>query len=361
VLDLVSCLRGNAPPDPVPVRTITQSEYRQELEQEAASEVVWSMDTVYAQPMSWLNLVPPGGITEQSFIEEQVQSYAAYYSHAESDITIITPDDPSTPLDPEVATTTLAHEMVHALQDRDVDLSARFEAIDYYDESLALWAMTEGEAMLFGTLVNAAFWGLDLASVHLERRFAALVQWTDQDVIADSAPWLSTFSTFPYSYGGRYAATVYAQGGAAAVRALPGSPPLGTLPVVLDSEITVDATPWAEIPPGPTGYELYSEDSLGSWILQVVLERSGSTAARELAAAWRADRLWIHTGNYSTAALWQIRFADGADLARAEAALRDSAALAPVSAVRSRTSEVLLFMGTAAVGVDTWADVVAPP
>src|SRR5204862_1879005 len=91
------------------------------------------------------------------------------YSDTRKDILII---DHGADFDDESASPVLVHEMVHALQDREVDLTqfkTTFAKTD--DSSLASRSIIEGEARMHETRYRASVLGLDPADVDWTRRF----------------------------------------------------------------------------------------------------------------------------------------------------------------------------------------------
>ena len=356
VMGLVSCLRGNDSADLPPVRTISPDEYRGELEAEAASED--PPDTRFELALTWLDLVEPDGLSTEQQIDTTVDNVVAYYSPERQDITLVLGDGSVAAQDQERATSTLAHETVHALQDGDVDLDAQQELFaSSYDSWLGLRSVVEGEAEVYQTIIDAALWGLRLQDVSLSARFEQLCRWTAESVIAAPNPFLETLYSFPYSFGGRYVNAELETNGNAAVRALPTAPPGGTLPIILLNQEPVDAEPWPDVPLEPDGYEPVVWDSLGAWLLYVYLSRDALTPADAAVVAnnWVADRFWVYGEVYVLSLLWRLRVTDPATAEQLAAAIPPHTTSVPWS-VRVSGNEVMLGMTNGGFDLDAWLD-----
>jgi hypothetical protein len=309
--------------------------------------------------------VVPGALDAESLIDEQVDRVLAYYSSETEDITLIVPDDPSAAVDAEFSTTVLAHETFHALQDRDFDLDAQWESsAGLYDETLALRAALEGEAKLYEAMIEAAFWGLDVTDLHLDRRFQVLLEGVDDAVLADPSPLVEGYHLFPYTYGPRFAQMQYAEGGSAAVRGLAANPPAGTLPIAFPPAPDVTPTPWPEAPPGPQGEAAVIEESIGAWMLFVFAHRHDSLIARDIGQSWLADRLWIYESEppAEPAALWRIRLAgDVAPFSFTDTIAALGAGQPERWVVHRDGGDVWIFVGGGGTDLQAWADTVTAP
>ena len=132
-----------------PIRTISEDQYRAELEERAASSprpaVPW-----WDAALPLLHLLPSTGDTQSTSIDNQVQNTAAYYSSATREVTVIR--HRSQALDENtllVNMDILAHELVHALQDRELDLNPSPTSTD---GDFARSALIEGDASLYDYL-----------------------------------------------------------------------------------------------------------------------------------------------------------------------------------------------------------------
>ena len=142
----VAAWRGLEPWD-VPASLMTPEEFKVWLAAEFEEE--YPADEVAADQLEWelLGLIRP----EQSLYELQLALYgeqvAGFYDSEAEEIVLIGGHDAAAPM----LVVTLAHEYVHALQDRAFDLDAIEDSVeDNQDALLALRALVEGDATLAG-------------------------------------------------------------------------------------------------------------------------------------------------------------------------------------------------------------------
>src|SRR5690606_20776067 len=115
--------RGAYPP---PVRIITREQLAQEYREQLAADAERPESEAEAalrqmqRGLALLGLLPAEQSFEEAFVDQAVDSIAAYYSSFSKRITIIA----DSAEDEGEATFTLSHEYVHALQDQREDLSA---------------------------------------------------------------------------------------------------------------------------------------------------------------------------------------------------------------------------------------------
>ena len=121
---------------------------------------------------------------------------------------------------------TLAHEYVHALQDQHFDLANTLEKVKEDSErSMALRSLTEGDATLAMTLYARQRMTPD----QLSRAVAAQPAAGASDEKLRTAPLVLQISLlFPYQNGAIFAASLFAQGGWAAVDRAYAKPPTTT-------------------------------------------------------------------------------------------------------------------------------------
>jgi len=131
----VEQIRGLEFERPVPVEVISREEYREnrsggggDATYQAWNDQVWE----------GLFIVPEGTGSSDSFDDTLGQSVLGYYSPGEESIVLVS-DSPT----PQVSNATLAHELVHALQDQQFDLGG---SPDTQDRQLARSSVIEGEA-----------------------------------------------------------------------------------------------------------------------------------------------------------------------------------------------------------------------
>ena len=290
--------------DRVPMRVITKEERRAELEQaQARREQQRDPNQVdhFGQALELLLLLDPE--REQSAdIDSSVARVAAYYSEADKAVTVI---DPGQVDDLEHATRLLAHELVHAAQDRDFDFSAH--RVFHRDESYALGSVIEGEATLYAELLMLEPRGLGFDDIDW-------LQWQSgwlggvQDAAYDGASPEHHLSGLVYPLGLKLMFERYRDGGAVAVRRVWDSPPKQSVLFLDDLQAP---PPWpCGAPQAPDGYEARGQTRMGAVDLFGLATRLVDSVemAWDLAKTWRGDRLYLYGNDMQqTIAVWQVR------------------------------------------------------
>ena len=250
---------------------------------------------------------------------------------------------------------TLAHELLHALQDHRFDLTAMLdEALGDLDRELAARSIVEGDAELHARLwaEGARGWRPGGARLLL---VGALPQAGDvpEAIIRE-------FS-FPYEWGSIWAEATIARGGLDAVNAALDDPPPTTAHIIHPDDIAPGWTPEAVALPSLAdalgeGWRLESEGPLGEFQLlnYLVPDRDGpprrnddrSVVAADAAAGWRGDHHAVYVNGGESVMVARLRFAD-AEEAREFDRTHRAAVLEEAEAVR----EGALTLATRADGM----------
>ncbi len=324
VFATVSCLRGMPDAPPPEVRTITQGEYEAELSAPAAEDEGVTPEAEAAaladnrsveRTLELLGLAQAGDLTPASYIELFATTVPGYYSSADQRVTVIEQSEARRD-DPGGDTVLLAHEFVHALQDRDVGLLALYEGVTTFDQSLAIQSVVEGEASMIESFFAAAMWGLE-GDLDFRSHFTSWVEEREED-FGDQSPLLVSRRYFPYSYGARYVYNVFSQGGMPLVRDLYRGMPESVLPMMLSVgsvvDLEVDALGALRAPAITGELEARVDDTLGPWVFSKFLRRALSAYAEsQLSSRWRGDRFFVY-GDVaeSVTGIWLIRFDEAA-------------------------------------------------
>jgi hypothetical protein len=275
-------------------------------------------------------------------VDATIEDLLAYYLVPTKEVVIIDRGDPVDDLD---ANGVLAHEFVHALQDRRNDLGTFGTEIELdSDGYLARSSLIEGEASVFQYVLLFAYQGRDVRGVNFDAFFDDLVGFGIDLTLEAGSPALTADSIFPYTFGTRYAGEHWVAGGGvarggaargrAALDALYAAPPRSSWEV-LGGDASVAVTAFAQAPAPLAGYVAVSDDVAGAWVsiaMLAGLEGASDVASElpELAGRWRGDHLWIYDSlDAGVATLWAIEWAS-ADAAARFAEL--GASLAPVGA-----------------------------
>jgi hypothetical protein len=310
IFSTMACIRGNPGATRPSSRTLTATEYGDELAANTTNADT-PLSLAYERCAVLLNLARPGDLSVQSQIHVQTSTVPAYYSNKTKQVTFVVPDGSVPAYHYEYAYISLSHEYVHALQDQEHDLTQfKKDHWETTDSALAVTSVIEGEAEAHQNAFLAATWGLDPTNLDSNAHYAAMKAW-DKQSLAGISPLLAIWRDFPYSAGGPYVQQVLTSGGMPAVRQLFIDPPAAS------AQITSGIEPIpvvAEAPAPPAGYELMSTDTLGSELLYDYLVTVPTVAmihANLLAADWRGDRFYFYRSlsSDSVAVVARLRFA----------------------------------------------------
>ena len=310
-----------------PMRTIDETQYRTELQTEAQQS---AQDPNSQQPwwdsaLALLHFMPSAGDSTQTSIDNQVQQVAAYYDPSTKKVTVIDhkqAQSSSVQMDNMI---TLAHELVHALQDRELDLNIDPKSTD---DLFASKALIEGDATLYEYLFAVEleprvkqFYSDPLAYAQKERDMfmADGPKYDDPNQGLNFAtlgpPYLAAMYLV-YPLGGMWLAEHYVHGGNSAVRHAYGKAPKRSLEYLLPFGTEVPpatGTDCAPIVPANQGFVAHGKDILGA--VQVYAYMMGwgvlSDAAVAAASLWRDDVIFVayNASTKKTAVAWRIELA----------------------------------------------------
>jgi hypothetical protein len=269
--------------------------------------------------------------TPGDVVTATVADLLAYYLVATQEVVIIDRGDPMDDLD---ANSVLAHEFVHALQDRRHDLGSFGSDVQLdSDGYLARSSLIEGEAMLYQYLLIFAYTGSDVRTVNFRGFFQNLTSVGMDLTLQAGSPALTADGIFPYTFGTRYVGQHWVVGGGAALDALYATPPRSSWDV-LGGDVSTVMAAFEQAPVPLEGYTAVSDDVAGAWVSVAMLAGldGGSDVAGELpelASHWRGDRVWIFDSPDGVATLWAIEWSS---TGAAERFAELAAPLAPVGA-----------------------------
>jgi uncharacterized protein DUF955 len=250
--------------------------------------------------VAW-GLVPPEFDLATFYADLLAEQAAAYYDPRAKRMVL------ANWLTPDLQRDALAHELVHALQDRLVDLDRFLAAVpDHGDEALARQALVEGEAVALSQDLGLRRNGRDFSALPDVADVARAIRSSATGpVLSRAPPFVRTMLTFPYASGVGFVHAFRQRHPWAALSAVYRDPPRSSaqilhperyldrredpLPVVLP-----DLAPML-----PPGSRALIEDELGEISLAEVLRRAPGEAANPL--GWRGDRyaLWDAPGGTS--------------------------------------------------------------
>jgi hypothetical protein len=204
---------------------ITEDQFRQILVEEAAQQVAHAGPNPWDRALELLHFTTspsaPDGGGGSSTIDDQATHVYAFYDSQLKTVTIVSHPNQVTEHEEEMAMLTLAHELVHALQDRELDLAKLLPGsaeLQGSDEYLAFDAVVEGDARFYEYLFTEEL----RVMLGLPRRDATTMPDEELDYVYNHFDELGSplFATqyLMYPLGAKYLATAYRSGGNAAVR-----------------------------------------------------------------------------------------------------------------------------------------------
>lgn len=313
-LEQVASVRQLVVKSAVRAEVLDRDKLLDRVREHVAKEVPREVIRAQGETLVALGLVPPGFDYEGAIFRLLESQLAGFYEPRAKAMYL------AGDLAGEAATATLAHELVHALQDQHWDLGPRLAyEPGRGDEQSALHALAEGDAtsaMMDALLSNRGLSALDLPNAAFSLEMEASVGAGEE--MAEIPRVLRASLVSPYVDGLEFVHALRRQGGWAAVNAAWQSPPV-TTEQLLHIEKFHSREPAEMLPaPPPPGddWAAWHEDALGEQGLRIVFEEwAPRRIARVAAAGWGGDRATLFrqkTGDeQSFALLWHLRFDEG--------------------------------------------------
>ncbi len=216
---------------------------------------------------------------------------------------------------------TLAHELVHALQDQRWNLGDRskYRPGDG-DRSEAVSALAEGDATsaMFDVMIERAAPGQGKTALDMpDDLFADQIRGGMNDGPGAKAPHImKTSLVAPYIYGTLFVHALRRQGGWAAVNGAWDNPPTTSEQVLHVDKWTAHEAPIAVAAPVFTslgaGWRAVDEDSEGELGVRLAYEEwMDPKAAAALSAGWGGDRGVLLRNGDQVAYAWRLRYDPG--------------------------------------------------
>jgi hypothetical protein len=324
-----------------PVTVITEDEFRAQLESEQASATAASGPSPWDKALVLLHFSTststPGsdaGVATNSdaggdagsgnsSIDDQVTHIYAYYDPQTKTVTIISHPTQTGDHAQEQAMITLAHELVHALQDRELDLNKQDFRND--DEYLAYNAIIEGDARFYENL----FYMDVLRMQGLTARDPDVLNWPDDELDYAYSNFdrlgspLFAARYLMYAFGAKYEATLYRSGGNAAIRHGYAKAPIRTVGFMVGPDGVVPPVGLGNVSEPPVVCALLEDPTnkdgpkmgaaqFGAVLFYTFLRGWGvdHDVAFSTAQTWTGDYLLVQvTSDFSTTAVsWRLEF-----------------------------------------------------
>jgi hypothetical protein len=310
-----------------PIRTIGEEQFRAEMKAEAeqAAQNPAAQQPWWDSALALLHLMPSATEVEQDAIDNRVEQVAAYYDPSTRKVTVIDHQQPQTDSTRLGNMITLAHELLHAIQDRELDLDINPKTTD---ELFANKALIEGDATTYELLfaleleprIKQVYPDPLSYANKLRSMFMAdgpkLADDSDETNFASLGPPYMAAMYLVYPLGGIWVGEHYKQGGNSAVRHAYGKAPMRSLEYLLPMGTTVPSvatTPCAPSFPSSQGFAARGKDTLGAVLLYGYLMGWGvkSDAAVAAASLWRGDAIYAayNANTQKTAVAWRIELA----------------------------------------------------
>jgi hypothetical protein len=252
---------------------------------------------------------------------------------------------------------TLAHELVHAAQERDIGFATFDTWIDSVDSGNATGSLIEGEAMLYENLVDAKLRKLSADRINWTRYHSDWIAATREEIASDASPYRLASSGLRYPLGSAYFSQAYVEGAQLGVRKAMAAHPETTVQLMLGRSSPPAAISCSD-PEPPDGYQGVRSDQLGAYSLYAFATRlfpNEDDRAWASASAWDGDRFVVYaTPSMQLSVLWLLRFRTPEDAQAVQQALSESPLSETVQSVLD--GEVLhVFASPVSLdGYDAW-------
>jgi len=310
--EVVACRLGRDPV--VPSFRVTTGE-RLAAEVSLDPEWVALLRDVY-RAESFMKLAP-SDVDPEAGVRERRARTRGYYSFVDEEIVLV--EDAPGMDDRERRYTVLVHELVHASQDVEVDLSAFDLAFGTTrDRWLAARSVAEGEAELYETHASIELAGYGLLDIDRQGYFE---NWQDDSVehlTEGPTATLDAGGVFPYPWGGGFALRAWDVNGPNQVRALFDNPLPSTRSVmagfgpswkVVNRDVEVDQVGVPRF--AGDAFEPLGVRHQGTWMAMAFLAQHGVQPWELVSAGMNiaGDVFSIHriSGTSHVVAVWRIR------------------------------------------------------
>jgi hypothetical protein len=320
VMRAMACLRGGGSDDLPAVRVIDEAEFIERVnaymadddvaDEQAEREASYAL---WTRGLSLFGLAPADYEIDDLIADVTSQVAAAYFAD-QREILII---DRGAPLDDGRAIELFAHEIVHALQDQELDLrdyERRFKTS--FDASLALDALIEGEAVHYQILAAVQLAGRSPHELNWPLLYSRWRHEALTEAEADDAPVALADVRFPYAFGGNFVSERWREHDRAGIDALFEDPPRTTSQVLFrrnPGEFVPEQAMLSEhaVPALDPPFVESASTALGAWIALMYATRADpeATTASDIAGALAADVFSVQhdAASDTLVAAWRAR------------------------------------------------------
>jgi hypothetical protein len=313
-----SALRGLPFKGPVNYKTMEREEFHDYLIAKLKEHYTDAEIRDYSRSLAALGLVPEGTDLLAAVLSLYSEQVGAFYVPEERALYTFKGLSLSSGLDGMF----LAHELTHALQDQNFDLTKfPLNVKDNDDLQLATSALIEGDA----TMLMTQFYAQHADPGRMLGDVAAMLQ-LQTTALLEAPPFLRAMLLFPYEHGQEFAMALYLAGGTKALDDAFRNPPVSTKEILHPGKYLSSRQPpeRIELPVIESqDWRLIGNNVLGEFGIRFLLgQHLGVVQAQIAADGWNGDRYYVYERgtNGPMAFVWVSAWETGQDAEQFEEA-----------------------------------------
>ena len=281
----VSELRGLPVMQDPPTFFISSDQMAENVRESIEEDYTQEEADIEAEVFMLLDFIPPGTDLKEVFADLYAGSVVGYYDTDTGEMYVLNDGEDPTP----AAKYTLAHELIHALQDQAFDLDVFFPEDEENDDlARAKTALVEGDAVVGSSAYVRSF---------LTRSEIRQINSSGNDGpdLSRIPPFLFKLLAFPYQQGAVFVTAIHSGTGWDSVDSAYSDPPLSTEHVLHPEKYLAGEQPVTVTLPDFTtalapSWETLDEGVLGEFIIATYLEnRLTDSRAANAAEFWGGD------------------------------------------------------------------------
>ena len=355
----VADLRHLSFASPVTVEPVSKERMAALVREQAEAQL--PMDLLRRRGLAWqaIGVLPPGTDLPKALVDLLAAGVSGFYDPDSKRLAFVASESPSL-LDRFV----LAHELTHALDDQNFDLSLleRLNAACRGEQADAYQALVEGNAV--ETSVRWAW--TNLSDAEREQLTTELNRASSEADTGDAPPFLLAQLGFPYEAGQAFVEALEARGGQDAVDDALRHPPVSTEQVIHPDAFPDDRPTVVTVPnvgPGLAGgWRDLDRQAVGEAFLQEMLALHESSADAEAdATGWAGGAYRSWTDGSRVAVVMVTAWDSAGDAERFATAAERLPSQGTTSSVVVRGATVTMFFGSDAATRARIQELVVPP